>query len=71
MAANGMRVCTCMCMREQQCRALPAYNYACIQNPKGGCIKRLFPKVRSTLFYIQNPTFFSPERGGRSEAEQQ
>jgi len=34
-------------------------------------IKILFPKVRSALFYIQNPTFFSPERGGRSEAEQQ
>lgn len=43
MAASGMRVCMCMCMREQQCRALPAYNYACIQSPKGGCIKDIIP----------------------------
>lgn len=39
--------------------------------PKVGVSKILFPKVRSAMFYIQNPTFFSPERGGRSEAEQQ
>lgn len=67
---SGMRMCTCM--REQQCRALSAYNNACFQDPKGECEGiTSIPEVRLKLFYIQiRPTSSarSAAAGGRAVA---
>jgi hypothetical protein len=53
MAASGCAG-MCMCMREQQCRALSAYYYACFQDPEDGYESMTsIPKVRLRLFYIQ------------------
>jgi hypothetical protein len=71
MAASGCGG-MCMCMREQQCRALSAYNYAWFQDPgEGYAGATSIPKVRLSLFYIQAQSAQRLQPGAqRQEAEQ-
>jgi hypothetical protein len=71
MAASGCGG-MCMCMREQQCRALSAYCYACFQDPEEGYESMTgIPKVRLRLFYIQTQSVGRLQPGAqRQEAEQ-